>query len=88
MKKSKRWVLLFLAACLLAMAAYGAVNYYVNPLGYFTNARGLSWYYSDDFVRSIFLNPRHSAHPGFHTFSADPAAEQPQIIRPRKTLRI
>ena len=56
MKKSKRWVLLFLAACLLAMAAYGAVNYYVNPLGYFTNARGLSWYYSDDFVRSIKAN--------------------------------
>ena len=56
MKKSKRWVLVFLLLCFAAIVVYAGVNFYVNPLGYFTNARGLDYYYSDDYVRSIKAN--------------------------------
>ena len=53
MINSKKWVRLFLLLLFLCMAAYMALNFYVNPLGYFTQARGEHFYYSDDFARSI-----------------------------------
>ena len=53
MSKSKKWVLLFLALLFVGIGAYMGLNYYANPLGYFTNIRGEKFYYSDDYSRSI-----------------------------------
>ncbi len=51
--KGKSWVLLFLLVVFIGLGSYMALNYYVNPLGYFTNEKGLDYFYTDDFARSI-----------------------------------
>ena len=53
MIKSKRWVLLFLLILAAGLGAYMGVCYLANPLGYFTNERGLELFYMDDYTRKI-----------------------------------
>lgn len=50
---SRRWVLSFLAILFVGIGAYMALNYYANPLGYFTTTKGLDYYWTDDYSRSL-----------------------------------
>ncbi|MCR5162224.1 MAG: hypothetical protein K6C06_10670, partial [Lachnospiraceae bacterium] len=51
--KSKSWVLLFLLVSAIGIGCFMVLNYHANPLGYFTNEKGLSYSYTDDYGRSI-----------------------------------
>ena len=51
--KGKTWVAGFMGIVLIVMAVYMGVNFYANPLGYFTNEKKLDYYYPNDFGRSI-----------------------------------
>lgn len=51
--KSKSWVLLFLLISAVGIGCFMVLNYHANPLGYFTNEKGLSYSYTDDYGRSI-----------------------------------
>lgn len=52
-KKSRFWVFGFLAVIAAGLAIYMGINYYADPLGYFTNEKKVDHYFSDDFTRAI-----------------------------------
>ena len=51
--KSKHWLILFFVLLFAGMAGYMAINYCVNPLGYFTVEKGTDYYQPDQYVRAI-----------------------------------
>ena len=51
--KSKHWLILFCVLLFTGMAGYMAINYRVNPLGYFTVEKGTDYYQPDQYVRAI-----------------------------------
>ena len=53
MNKEKRWVLLFLLILGIGIGGYMLLCYSVNPLGYFTNQKGLDYFDNEDFARKI-----------------------------------
>lgn len=51
--KSKSWVLVFLLILAVGIGGYMGINYYADPLGYFSNEKGLDHCFSDDYTRAI-----------------------------------
>ena len=51
--KGKRWVLLFLLIVFAGIGAYMALCWFVNPLGYFTNEKGLDYFDNEEYARKI-----------------------------------
>ncbi len=51
--KSKSWVLMFLLVLVIGIGAYMGINYYADPLGYFSNEKGMDHCFSDDYTRAI-----------------------------------
>ena len=51
--KSKRWLLLFFVLFFAGIGGYMAINYHVDPLGYFIVDKGESYYNSGDYTRAI-----------------------------------
>ena len=51
--KSKLWVILFFIIMFAGIGIYMGLNYYANPLGYFTTNQGKDYFYNDDYARSI-----------------------------------
>ena len=51
--KSKQWLLLFFVLLFAGMGGYMAINYYVDPLGYFAVEKGTEHYQADQYVRAI-----------------------------------
>lgn len=51
--KSKHWLILFFVLLFAGMAGYMAINYSVDPLGYFTVEKGTDYYQSNQYTRAI-----------------------------------
>lgn len=51
--KSKHWLLLYFLLLFAGILGYMGLNYYANPLGYFTVKKGMSYYRADDYTRAI-----------------------------------
>lgn len=51
--KSKRWLSVFFIILFIGIGGYMGVNYYANPLGYFTVKRGLTSFWNSDYTRAI-----------------------------------
>lgn len=51
--KSKTWVGLFMGILILGIGVYMGLNYYANPLGYFTVQKGYDFYPREGYARSI-----------------------------------
>ncbi len=49
----RMWVTVFLILVFGGIGWYMLQNYNANPLGYFTNAKKLDYYYGDDYTRAI-----------------------------------
>ena len=63
MIKEKRWVHIFLLIIGIGIGAYMFLCYTVNPLGYFTNQKGLDYFDNEDFARKIKATYIYD-HPG------------------------
>lgn len=51
--KGKRWVLLFLLIVFAGIGSYMALCWFINPLGYFTNEKGLDYFDNEEYARKI-----------------------------------
>lgn len=51
--KSKHWLILFFVLLFAGMTGYMAINYYVDPLGYFAVKKESEYYLSDQYTRAI-----------------------------------
>ena len=49
MRSAKKWVLVYLLVLAVGIASYMAVCFKANTLGYFTNVKGIPYFYNDDY---------------------------------------
>ena len=83
MRNAKKWVLVYLLVLAVGIASYMAVCFKANTLGYFTNIKGIPYFYNDDYARKIkstYLYEHRGEYEGVLVGGSKSGAVDPSLM--------